>query len=188
MATPVSSQLAALSRATLFVATTLVTLQGCSSAQPTVNESSAAPVAAVPAQPAAVPYTKRHLYDETADPNLEIAAALKQAKRERKRVIVDFGGDWCGDCQVLDIYFRQSPNDELLAKNFVVAHIFINSQIDNHLDIGEKYGVVLKKGVPALAVLDANGKVLYAQKTGEFENMRHMDVKSVTDFLTKWKA
>jgi thiol-disulfide isomerase/thioredoxin len=166
----------------------LIFSQGCKQSSPPpeapVTPAASTPTPAVPAAPV---FTPRHIYSETANPHLDIAAALKQAKAEHKRVILDFGGDWCGDCQVLDIYFRQSPNDELL-KSFVVAHIFIDSQIDNNLDLGMKYGIPLKKGVPALAVLDANGKVLYSQKTGEFENMRRMDVQSVTDFLDRWKS
>ncbi len=139
------------------------------------------------AKPPAHPYTKKHLYDETGDARAAIAAGLKQAKAENKRVILDFGGDWCGDCQVLDIYFHEAPNEELLAKHFVVVHIYIG-HMDKNLDIAEQYGVPINKGVPALAVLTAGGKVLYSQRTGEFEDMRHMDVASVTDFLTKWKG
>jgi thiol:disulfide interchange protein len=143
---------------------------------------------AQPAQkPPAHPYTKKHLYDEVEDPRAAIAAGLKQAKAEHKRVILDFGGDWCGDCQVLDIYFHQAPNDELLAKHFIVVHVFIG-HMDKNLDIAEEYGVPINKGVPALAVITAQGKVLYSQKTGEFEDMRHMDAASVTEFLTKWKG
>jgi thiol:disulfide interchange protein len=129
----------------------------------------------------------RHIYSETADPREDIAAALAQAKREHKRVILDFGGDWCGDCQVLDIYFHQAPNAELLQKNFVLVHVWIG-HMDKNLDIAAKYGVPINKGVPALAVLDANGKVIFAQSTGQFEDMRHMQPDSVTEFLTKWKS
>lgn len=137
------------------------------------------------AQPA--PYAAKHIYSETANPTADIAAALAKAKSEHKRVILDFGGDWCGDCQVLDIYFHQSPNAQLLDKNFVLVHVWIG-HMDAHVDVAEKYGVPLKKGVPALAVLSADGKVLYAQKTGEFEDMRNMESSSVTEFLNKWKG
>jgi thiol:disulfide interchange protein len=130
---------------------------------------------------------KRHIYSETADPKADIAAAFVQAKREHKRVIVDFGGDWCGDCQVLDIYFHQAPNADLLEKNFVLVHVWIG-HMDANLDVPEKYGVPVKKGVPALAVLAPTGTVLYAQKTGEFERMSHMEAASVTEFLEKWKG
>lgn len=137
-----------------------------------------------------VPYTKKHIYSETSDPNREIADALKQAKQQHKRVLIDFGGDWCGDCQVLDIYFHQAPNEALLSSNFVVAHVFVNSHIDDPkvIEIGKKYGVPLGKGVPALSVLDASGKIIHAQQTGEFENMRNMGAESVTEFLERWKA
>ena len=133
------------------------------------------------------PMVKAHIYDDNANPRADIAAALKQAQREHKHVIVDFGGDWCGDCQVLDIYFHQSPNRELLEKNFVLVHVSVG-HVDRNLEIPTGFGVNIKKGVPALAVLDAHGKVLYAQATGEFENMRNMNSTSVTEFLNKWKA
>jgi thiol:disulfide interchange protein len=147
-----------------------------------------APVAtpAVPAKPPATPYTPKHLYSETADPNADIAAALAQAKSEHKRVLLDFGGDWCGDCQVLDIYLHQPPNDQLLQDNFVLVHVWVG-HIDTHLDVAERYGVLIHKGVPELAVLSPDGRVLYAQK-GEFEDMRQMESSSVTEFLEKWKG
>ncbi len=128
----------------------------------------------------------RHIYSETADPTADIAAGLAQARREHKRVILDFGGDWCGDCQVLDIYFHQPPNAPLLENNFVLVHVWIG-HMDANIGVAAKYGVPISRGVPALAVLDSNGKVLYAQATGEFADMRHMDASSVTEFLTKWK-
>ncbi len=139
------------------------------------------------AQSPQAPYRAKHIYSETANPTADIAAALAKAKSEHKRVILDFGGDWCGDCQVLDIYFHQSPNAQLLDKNFVLVHVWIG-HMDAHVDVADKYGVPLKKGVPALAVLAADGKVLYAQKTGEFEDMRNMESSSVTEFLNKWKG
>jgi len=134
----------------------------------------------------APPSVHKHLYSESADPKVDIAAALKQARGEHKRVILDFGGDWCGDCQVLDIYFHQQPNLDLLEKNFVLVHVWIG-HMDQHVDVAAKYGVPLNRGVPALAVLDASGKVLFAQSTGDFSNMRGMNVQSVTEFLGKWK-
>ena len=132
-------------------------------------------------------FSPRHIYSETADPNADIAAALAEAKQQGKRVLLDFGGDWCGDCQALDFYFRQPPNAELLQKNFVLVHVWIG-QMDTHLDVAAKYGVPISRGVPALAVLNSDGQVLYSQSTGQFADMQHMEASSVTDFLEKWKS
>jgi thiol:disulfide interchange protein len=131
--------------------------------------------------------SSKHIYSETADPKADIAAALTQARREHKRVILDFGGDWCGDCQVLDIYFHKAPNSDLLAKKFVLVHVWIG-RMDKNIDVAAKYGVPINKGVPALAVLASDGEVLYSQATGQFADMRNMDPASVSEFLNKWKG
>jgi len=134
-----------------------------------------------------VPFVKKHLYSETADPKADIAAALKRAKAKKKRVILDFGGDWCGDCQVLDIYMHQSPNAELLEKHFVLVHVDIG-RMDHNVDVAAKYKVPIQKGVPALAVLDANGRLLYSQQNKEFENMSRIRPEDVTAFLKRWRS
>lgn len=128
----------------------------------------------------------REIYSETADAHVEVRDALAKAAREHKRVILDFGGNWCGDCKVLDIYFHQEPNASLLASNFVLVDVNIG-HYDKNLDLAQRYDVPLKKGVPALAVLDRRGHLLYSQRQGEFEAMRHMDPGSVTQFLDRWK-
>jgi thiol:disulfide interchange protein len=143
-------------------------------------------LAALSAMPAFAQFAPRHIYNEDADPKAEIRDALATAAREHKRVILDFGGNWCGDCQVLDIYFHRAPNDALLNANYVLVDIDIG-RMDKNVDVAEKYEVPLKRGVPALAVLDEHGRLLYSQKNGEFESMRRMDSNSVTNFLEHWK-
>jgi hypothetical protein len=59
--------------------------------------------------------------------------------------------------------------------------------MDANLDIAQKYGVPLEKGVPALAVLSQDGSLLYSQKSGQFEDMRSMASSEVTKFLTQWQ-
>jgi thiol:disulfide interchange protein len=125
----------------------------------------------------------KNLYSETADPTAEINAALALARAQHKRVLLDFGGNWCSDCQILDIYYHQSPNAELLDKNFIIVHINIG-HMDKNVDVAKKYNVPITKGVPALAILDAHGKLLYAEKEKEFE---HPTPEAITAFLNRWK-
>ena len=128
----------------------------------------------------------RIIYSATADPHADIAQAIRTATAEHKHIILDFGGNWCGDCQVLDIYFHQQPNLPLLENNYVLVHVDVG-HMDKNTDVADKYGIPLKRGVPALAVLDEHGRLLYSQKNGEFEAMRRMDPNSVTEFLNQWK-
>ncbi|HTV04725.1 MAG TPA: thioredoxin family protein [Acidobacteriaceae bacterium] len=129
----------------------------------------------------------RIIYSATADAHADITQAIHTATREHKRIILDFGGNWCGDCQVLDIYMHQSPNSEIVAQHFVVVHVDVG-RFDKNLDLAQKYNIPLKRGVPALAVLSSHGKLLYSQQHGEFEDMRHLDSASLTSFLNKWKS
>jgi thiol:disulfide interchange protein len=148
----------------------------------TLAATSMAPIPA--AAQYSTPTVNKHLYSDTADPKADIAAAMKLARRQNKHIILDFGGNWCGDCLVLDYYFHQSPNDAMLAKYFLVVHVDIG-HMDHNVDIAEKYKVPIKKGVPALAVLDATGKLLYSQQNKEYEKVT--DKAVVTEFLNRWK-
>jgi thioredoxin 1 len=127
------------------------------------------------------------IYPDGAQAEADISAALAKAAREKKRVLLDFGGNWCGDCQVLEIYFHDPANRNLLQANYVLVPVNIG-QYDENLAIAAKYGVPVTKGVPALAVLDASGQVIYSQRNGEFETMRKLDSASVTAFLLQWKG
>ena len=130
------------------------------------------------------PYPHNHIYPEISQAQTDVQTALVEARQTHKRVILDFGGDWCPDCQVLNIYFGQSPNRELLDKYFLRVNVNIGRE-DANLDLAHKYGVPVQ-GVPALAVLDDRGKLLYAQNK-EFADMRHMQATDLTEFLNKWK-
>ncbi len=125
-------------------------------------------------------------YPPTSQASADIESALKLAAESKKRVIVDFGGNWCTDCKVLDIYLHRPENESLLAQ-FVFVHVNVGDKgIETSFDVAERYGIPLKKAVPALAVLEPDGRVIYAQNTGEFESMRKMEPKSVNDFLVRW--
>lgn len=128
----------------------------------------------------------RVLYPEPAQAQADLAKALETAAATHKRVLVDFGGNWCGDCKALDFYFHDPANQALLEANYVLVDVNVG-HMDANLDLAAKYGVPLNKGVPALAVLDEHGQLVYSQKGGEFESMRTMQPDAVRAFLTEWK-
>jgi len=128
----------------------------------------------------------RDVYSAPAKARGDLAAALKAAPAAHKRILLDFGGNWCGDCQVLDIYFHDPANAQILNANFILVDINVG-RYDANLDLAKKYHIPLDKGVPALAVLSENGKLLYSQQTGEFESMQKMQPSAVTKFLVQWR-
>lgn len=132
------------------------------------------------------PLNNKEIYDPSADPNKEIAETLQTAAAAHKRVLVVFGGNWCFDCHVLDEAFHSPEIAPTLDKSFQVVHIDIG-HIDKNLDVAKKYDVPLDRGVPAIAVLDSDGKLLFSQKRGEFEAARSLVPEDILAFLNKWK-
>jgi thioredoxin 1 len=129
---------------------------------------------------------ERQIFPAPEQASADIAAAIKMSAAKHRRVILDFGGDWCPDCQALDRYFHDAENQPILDANFLLVHVNIG-HLDQNLDIAARYRIPLDKGVPALAVLAAGGKLIYSQSTGEFEAMGHMESSAVTQFLERWK-
>jgi hypothetical protein len=74
----------------------------------------------------------------------------------------------------------------VLNPNFVVVHVDVG-QGDKNQDIMKQYQVPMAKGIPAIAVLDSDGKLLYSQQGGEFEKARALAPEDVLAFLNKWK-
>jgi thiol-disulfide isomerase/thioredoxin len=128
-----------------------------------------------------------NLYNKDADARVEIKEAVDKAKKDRQRVILVFGANWCYDCHVLDQAFHQPDVAPLLQKNFQVVHVDIGDDGKKNNDVAAEYQVPLNKGIPVLAVLDPHGKVLYSQKNGEWESARSLDPDDVIAFLNKWK-
>ena len=122
------------------------------------------------------------IYPAAEQAKVDLSAALATSATTHKRVILDFGGNWCPDCHVLDRYFHDATNKPILEANYILVHINIGRMNEN-LDIAERYQIPLRKGVPALAVLGEGGELLYSQQTGEFEAMRGMQSSAVTEFL-----
>jgi len=137
-------------------------------------------------KPLAKPSEKRDIYPANVDAKAEIAEALATAAKTNRRVILVFGGNWCYDCHVLDAAFHSPEIAPTLNKNFVVVHVNVG-EFDKNLEIADKYEVPLKRGVPASAVLESDGKLLFSQKHGEFEAARSMATEDVLAFLNKWK-
>lgn len=126
------------------------------------------------------------IYDEQADAHQQIAAAIAQASRSGRNVVLDFGANWCGDCHALDAQMHLPDLAGLIEKNYVVVHVDVG-RFNKNLDLAKKYNVPLNKGIPALAILDPHGKLLFSQSQGEFEDARNLGHDAFTQFFEKWK-
>jgi thiol:disulfide interchange protein len=127
------------------------------------------------------------LYPAASGARQEITNALAQAGKTHKRVLVIFGADWCYDCHVLDRAMQRPDIAPTLKGNYEVVHVDVG-QGDKNQDLMNEYQVPMKRGIPAMAVLDASGQLLYSQKNGEFERARALGPEDLLELLNKWKS
>jgi protein disulfide-isomerase len=126
------------------------------------------------------------VYDERADAGKAISAAVAEASRAGMRIVLVFGANWCKDCRALDAQMHKGELASLLEKSFVVVKVDVG-KMDRNLDIAKNYGVPVNNGIPALAVLDAKGKLLYAQDQGQFASAGSMSYESIRACFERWK-
>jgi protein disulfide-isomerase len=126
-------------------------------------------------------------YDEAADARQEIAKAQAAAAQARVPLIVVFGANWCPDCKVLDLAMKGGEAAPLIARDFRVVKVDVG-RFDRNVDIAQAYGVPLKQGIPALAVLSPRGEVLYATRAGELADARQMGEAGIHDFFKRIAA
>jgi len=129
---------------------------------------------------------KDDIYPANANARQEIDEALKRAPVEHKRVLLVFGANWCYDCHVLDRALHEGDAGKIVSEKYLLIHVDI-SEGEKNSDLVKDYKIPLDKGVPAVAVLGEDGKLLYSSGEGEFEAARRMLKADLVKFLTRWK-
>ena len=120
------------------------------------------------------------LYDEDADGRQQLAQAMARAGKERKRVLVVWGANWCPWCRHLQTQCEEDEKIQaLLSDNYVEVHIDLGTR-DKHMDLAKEYGLEFNNlGIPHMSILDANGDVVanlngedIAEEVGKGEGFR----------------
>ncbi|MCC6678745.1 MAG: thioredoxin family protein [Phycisphaerales bacterium] len=114
---------------------------------------------------------KARVYDEAADAKQQIAAAIARAKKENRRVLVQWGGNWCPWCIALHGLFK---SDKAIARTLMyeyeVVYVDAGKPAGKNVDLAKTYGADLAaNGYPFLTILDGNGKPIANQETAALE-------------------
>ncbi|MFE7551014.1 thioredoxin family protein [Streptomyces gardneri] len=123
-------------------------------------------------------------YPTGADARGAVKAAVADAKADGKKVLIDFGANWCGNCKAADRVFATSGVGALLDASYHVVKVDIGSQDSSAFDLLRDYcsGEGAYK-MPVLVVLDGNGEVVTeTHSTGNPE----LTETGLGAFLRKW--
>ena len=130
---------------------------------------------------------KKDLYPANANAHAEITEAEERAAKMHKRLLLVFGANWCFDCHVLDLAFQRPEVASMIAANYEIVHVDVGPDGKKNADVAEQFDVSLNKGVPTIAVLESDGRVVVSEKNGEFEDARQLKPEFVVEFLNQYK-
>ena len=129
-------------------------------------------------------YQVVHEFDAKRDAAADIEAAVKEARKTGKRIILDVGGDWCSYCKQMDELFQQHPDLlQLRDSNFITVAVYFGSENKNE-PVLSRYSKLL--GIPHFFVLEKDGTLLNSQHVVELRAGGRYDPEKMRDFLTRW--
>lgn len=155
--------------------------------------ATAGPVAAAPAPAISIssfaqlklplPYP----YDEKADADAEVAKAMAKAKAEHKLLLIDLGGNWCGDCRVLAGTMDLPELRRFVEDHYEVVTVDVG-RFNKNLQVPAHYGITQRlEGVPSLLVVDPKtDHLLDAGHTAALADARSMSPQALADWLAQW--
>lgn len=126
-------------------------------------------------------------YNDKENAEEKIAAAVKQAKSEKKNVMIQAGGNWCIWCLRFNNYVQNTPElKQVVDKNYVYYHLNYSPENKNE-KVFAKYGNPGEKfGYPVFIVLDGDGKQIHTQDSAVLEDGKGYSLEKVKEFFTKW--
>lgn len=135
-----------------------------------------------------------HPYGAAEGAQQAVDAAFQQARQTGRKVLLDFGANWCPDCQILAGVLKRPAIAAWVDQNFVVVALNVDrasgptdpgERFNNNIDIARKYGVTIK-AIPAVLVFTPEGRLLNGDNALVLGNARTLSGQAIVDQLNEW--
>jgi thioredoxin-related protein len=129
---------------------------------------------------------KKQLYDPSLDGMKQIKEAVAVAAKEKKHVLVQYGGNWCPWCIKFDAFCKADTLiSKVIADNYV--SVKLNYDQTNKNDAANAYlGNPTRFGFPVFIILDGKGNVIHIQDSSLLEEDKGYNKNKVTGFFKGW--
>jgi len=138
-----------------------------------------------------LPVVERTPYDEAATPaqaDAAVNAAFDRAKKSHKRVLIDLGGNWCGDCIVLSNLMELPELKPFVEKHFEVVVIDVG-RFNKNLQVPARFGCTARLiGVPTVIIATPDGRLVNGKDVFAMASARDLTPQAIADWLAKYAA
>jgi thiol-disulfide isomerase/thioredoxin len=126
-------------------------------------------------------------YNEQANANADVARAMARAKAAHKLLLIDLGGNWCGDCRILTGAMELPPVKRFVDSRYEVVNVNVG-RFDTNLQVPAHYGFTKRLvGVPTLLVVDPRGdRLLNRDDVFALSDAGSMSPQALADWLARW--
>jgi thioredoxin-related protein len=134
----------------------------------------------------AAPQTARYAgYDPKRDPAKDLEAAIAEAQRDNKRILLVVGGEWCGWCHTLEQYLKTNDDVRKTWTDNYVSFKVNHSTENRNEPFLKSYPNV--PAYPHIFVLEKDGSFLHSQGTGVLETGSTYSKEKMMEFLHRWQ-
>ena len=108
--------------------------------------------------------------------------AMAKARARGRYMMVEFGSDWCEDCQALAKNLSAGIVHDYFRDHFDFVFVDIGHS-DRNFEAAESLGVDLSHGIPAAVFFAPDGQRIGATNHGELEAARNYSPAQILEFL-----
>jgi thiol:disulfide interchange protein len=125
-------------------------------------------------------------YNEAANADADVAAAFARAQKSHKRVLIDLGANWCGDCIILANFVKLPEMRRFMVAHYEEVSVDVG-RFNRNLQIPARFGFTKKlEGVPALLIATPDGKLVNGANIFATADARSMTPQAIADYLAKY--
>jgi thiol-disulfide isomerase/thioredoxin len=129
-------------------------------------------------------------YDESLSAKAVDAAVAKaraKARKAGKLLLIDLGGNWCGDCRVLAGTLERPEVKAFVDRHYEFVAVDVG-RFNKNLQVPAAYGITYRlNGVPALLVVDPKtNRLLDKGRESALQDARSMTPQALADWLAQW--
>lgn len=122
-------------------------------------------------------------YDARADANAQVVAAYARAKSAGKRLLVDFGGNWCPDCRILAGVMALPEVKPFIEEHFEVVSVDVG-MFNKNMDVVKGMKIPKLAAVPWIVIVEPDSAIVVSSY--EITDEHHRTPQSMVDWLAKW--